>query len=350
MTVRPRRWLTLALAPFVAVALFAVPASPGYAEPGGDSGGNSAGNSATADESADEGGGNPLLNDVLESSNRRYVEAKAAVARSASAQQALTADIHLAIARRDALLPEVNAIAAQQYRTGEISEAGFLLGSTGSNDFLHKAISLQEINALQDHKLHQLNATIDEINDKQARLSAEVAQQKTNLASMQKQKEAALKALALVGGTGLTHGFVVSKSPIADPAPRNAQGGFSPEGCTVDDPTTDGCITPRTYHMYKEVKKAGFNRFVGCHRNGGPFEHPKGRACDWSLQQNGFSVSHNDDMRRYGNNLMAFLVRNADRLGIYYVIWFAQIWFPATGWRAYHGVSEHKDHVHVSML
>jgi hypothetical protein len=48
--------------------------------------------------------------------------------------------------------------------------------------------------------------------------------------------------------------------------------------------------------------------------------------------------------------LMAFLVRNADRLGIYYVIWYAQIWFPATGWHAYHGVSNHKDHVHVSLL
>jgi hypothetical protein len=89
---------------------------------------------------------------------------------------------------------------------------------------------------------------------------------------------------------------------------------------------------------------------VGCHRNGGPFEHPKGRACDWSLQQSGFSVSHNADMKRYGNDLMAFLVRNADRLGVLYVIWFKQIWFPATGWKNYHGPSNHTDHVHVSML
>lgn len=47
---------------------------------------------------------------------------------------------------------------------------------------------------------------------------------------------------------------------------------------------------------------------------------------------------------------MAFLVRNADRLGIYYVIWYKQIWFPARGWSTYHGVSDHTDHVHVSML
>jgi hypothetical protein len=47
---------------------------------------------------------------------------------------------------------------------------------------------------------------------------------------------------------------------------------------------------------------------------------------------------------------MAFLVRNADRLGVLYVIWFRQIWLPATGWKAYHGASAHTDHVHVSML
>jgi hypothetical protein len=55
-------------------------------------------------------------------------------------------------------------------------------------------------------------------------------------------------------------------------------------------------------------------------------------------------------MKNYGNRLMAFLVRNADRLGILYVIWFKQIWFPATGWKNYHGPSAHTDHVHVSML
>ena len=31
-------------------------------------------------------------------------------------------------------------------------------------------------------------------------------------------------------------------------------------------------------------------------------------------------------------------------------LWFAQVWFPATGWSTYHGPSSHKDHVHVSML
>jgi len=343
MSVRSRRWLTVALAPLVAVCFFAAPAAPASADPDD-------GSSATANEKADDAGGDPLLNDVLESSNRKYVQAKAAVAKSTKTQKSLAIEITLAEAKRDVLLPEVNAIAAQQYRTGHLGAASFLLGSQGADDFLAKAVSLEEINSLHDRKLHELNLALDEVSAKKSALDAEVKQQQTNLVAMKKQKDSADKALSLIGGEGLTAGFVDATSKVAAPAPRNSDGGFSPEKCNVDDPTTGGCITARTLHLYKEVKKAGFNRFVGCHRDGGPFEHPKGRACDWSLQKSGFSEAHNADMKKYGNDLMAFLVRNADRLGIYYVIWYAQIWFPATGWHAYHGVSNHKDHVHVSLL
>jgi peptidoglycan DL-endopeptidase CwlO len=339
MTARPRRWLVLALAPLIAVmAILVAPAAPASADPDGPS--------ATADDGDD----NPLLNDVLESTGRRYLAAKAAVEKSTTTQLALAIDVRDAEAKRDVLLPQVGAAAAQQYRTGGVSTASFLLNSTNTDAFLRRAISLEEINALNDEKLRELNEAVDKVSAAKAALDGEVRAQQQNLAAMQKQKEAAEKALALVGGTSLTGGFVVAKSPVAAPAPRNAQGGFSPESCSVNDPTTDGCITPRTFHMYQEVRKAGFNRFVGCHRNGGPFEHPKGRACDWSLQKRGFSVAHNADMKNYGNNLMAFLVRNADRLGVLYVIWYRQIWFPATGWKSYHGASTHMDHVHVSML
>jgi hypothetical protein len=349
MTVRSRRWLSLALAPLVvAVTLTAVPQTAALAEPGAPT---ATGAGADPDErGGDEISTNATLNDVLESTNRKYVQAKSEVARSTAEQRRLATAVQEAEAKRDILMPEVQAIAAQQYRAGRLNATSFLLGSSGSDNFLDRAVSLQEISAVQNRKLSELDAAIADVNGKKAALDAEVQSQKTNLLAMQKQKEAADKALALVGGESLTQGFVLAKSPVAAPAPRNAQGGFSPEPCTVDDPTTGGCITARTLHLYQEVRKAGFKRFVGCHRDGGPYEHPKGRACDWSLLDSGFAEAHNTDMKNYGNNLMAFLVRNADRLGIYYVIWYAQIWWPASGWHAYHGPSNHKDHVHVSLL
>lgn len=347
MTVRHRRWLKLALAPLIVAASLTAMNAPAQAAPGS----GSSSSTSPDEKGGDELAANATLNDVLESTNRKYLQAKTAVATSTTQQKALAAQIKDAEAKRDLLTPEASSIAAQQYRTGRLTTARFLLGADNSDDFLAKAVSLDEINAQQDAKLRELDQAINEVNVKKAALDAEVKAQQTNLLAMQKQKESADKALDLVGGESLTGGFVVAKSPVAAPAPRNAQGGFSPEACTVDDPTTNGCITPRMLHLYKEVKKAGFNRFVGCHRDGGPYEHPKGRACDWSLQKSGFSDAHNADMKNYGNNLMAFLVRNADRLGIYYVIWYQQIWFPATNnWHAYHGDSTHKDHVHVSVL
>jgi hypothetical protein len=347
MTASPRRWLVLALAPLVAVTMSVLaPAAPASAEPGD---GNNTTKSGSVSE-PDEGKQDVLLEDVLDSAGRRYVAAQDAVKKSTKTQLDLAVQVKQAESRRDLLLPQVGKIAGQQYRTGGLSTASFLLDSPGAGGFLDRAISLEELNALNDNKLRELDKAIDEVARAKASLDVEVKQQKANALVMQKQKEAAEKALALVGGEAVTGGFVDATSKVAAPAPRDKNGQFGPQPCNVDDPTTDGCITARTLHMYQEVKKAGFNRFVGCHRNGGPFEHPKGRACDWSLEKSGFRKYHNADTKKYGNDLMAFAVRNADRLGILYVIWNKQIWFPGQPWHTYHGPSTHEDHVHISML
>lgn len=200
-------------------------------------------------------------------------------------------------------------------------------------------------------KLAEVNEAKSRAENAKLALDAEVREQQKQTNLMAKKKTEADKALALVGGRGFTGGLVDATSPVARIAPgQTADGGWRGESCSENDPTTSGCVTPRTLHMYKEVKRAGFNRFVGCYRPGGPWEHPKGKACDWSLQKSGFSPWHNNDTRMYGNNLAAFLIRNSDRLGIYYVIWNRQIWFPANGWSSYSGPSNHTDHVHVSLL
>ena len=58
--------------------------------------------------------------------------------------------------------------------------------------------------------------------------------------------------------------------------------------------------------------------------------------------------------KTYGDNLAAYFVKNADKLGVMYVIWYRQIWMPSTGWRAYSAsggpAAVHTNHVHLSML
>jgi hypothetical protein len=336
MTAPLRRWLSPALALITCALVVAPLAARAQAAP-----------SAPAAPAESD---TPLLSDLLEETGRRYLDAKAAVDASKKRQGILATEIKKAQARIDDLTPQVAEIAARSYRTGKLSPVSALLNSASPESFLERAAALDEMNAVNDQKLQELNVARDVAQRAKALADAEVKEQEKQQTVMAKQKKDAERALDLVGGKGLTNGFVNATSPVAKPAPRTATGGWPRESANKNDPTTSGYITPRTLHLYNEVKRAGFNRFVGCYRSGGPYEHPKGRACDWSLLKSGFAPARTSDQRLYGNNLAAFLVRNAEQLGILYVIWYKQIWFPATGWKSYHGDSDHTDHVHVSLL
>lgn len=336
MTAPLRRWLIPAVAALAALAVAVGPA-PASAAPSSPSG--------------HDGAQPKLLNDVIEAANRSYAQAKAKLDESRKRQLALDLEVKRAEAELKALSPQVAAIAAQSYRTGRIGAAAMLLDANTPDSFVRRASALDEVNRINAKRIAAVTAARDQADRAKKALDAEVVEQQKQNDILRKRKREAERSLALVGGVGLTGGYVDATSPVARMGPgRDANGNWAPMRCTEDDPTTSGCITPRTLHMYREVKRAGFDRFVGCYRGGGPYEHPKGRACDWSLQDRGFSSWDTLDERKYGNNLTAFLVRNADRLGIYYVIWNRQIWFPATGWKSYSGASDHTDHVHVSLL
>lgn len=338
MTASLRRWLTPVVAVLTTLAIVTGP-PPATAAPSNPA------------PSGHDGAAPPLLGDVLESTNRSYAQAKAKLKKSKKQQLQLALEVQRAQSALDALAPHVAQIAAQSYRTGRIGAIAMLLESDTPDSFVKRAAALDELNMVNAQKLAEVIRVKTQAEQAKLALDAEVREQQKQKAIMAKKKQEAERALALVGGTGLTLGLVSATSPVARIGPgRDSDGDWRPESCSQNDPTTSGCITPRTLHAYKEVKRAGFNRFVGCYRSGGPYEHPKGRACDWSLQNSGFSPARTQDQRMYGNNLTAFLVRNADRIGIYYVIWYRQIWFPATGWKSYSGPSNHTDHVHMSML
>ncbi|MFI5893826.1 hypothetical protein ACIA5D_27365 [Actinoplanes sp. NPDC051513] len=140
----------------------------------------------------------------------------------------------------------------------------------------------------------------------------------------------------------------------AEPAPRNPDGSWPQETCSiVPDPTTGtGCITPRTLHLAQQATAAGWPK-PGCFRVDDHGEHPKGRACDFMMTP-GREASGAQKAR--GDAMAAWAVGNADRLGIMYVIWFRMIWTPEQGWHAYgnpYGGDDpsgwHTNHVHISM-
>lgn len=341
-TVTVRRWLIpLVALVLAATASFAVPAS---AEPGAPTTGTTPG-----DEGAPA-----TVKDLIEQANRGYVDARNAHATSKRRQLELQLKLGQVQRRLAEISQEVSGIAATAYRTGRLRPVEAMLNATSPDAFLERAEAIEMMTRLDDLKLRRLNAAREEVSRAKAAVDAEAAQQAKQLAIMEKKRKDANRALVAVGGQS-TGGLVSVTSPVARPAPRSS-GGFSPQGCTADDPTTGGCITPRTLHAMSEARRLGFKRFVSCFRPNGPYEHPKGRACDFAVEKGtGFGGDATGSSRTYGNNLAVFFVRNEDRLGVLYVIWYRQFWSPATGWKRYSGnggdpSSDHTNHVHLSMI
>ncbi|MGW0432282.1 coiled-coil domain-containing protein [Micromonospora sp. NPDC003197] len=309
---------------------------------------------ATATPVPGDEGGPPMLREVLEAAGRSYLEARTAAANSSRRHERLTTELREIERRIAELTPEVGRIAANAYRAGRLRPVMVLVDSGSPDKYLRRAEALDQLALRDNTRLHELHQARKRATRAKIVIDAELAEKQKQLAIMTVRKREAERALALVGGES-TGGWVNAKSPVARPAPRDRNGSWPRESCDRNDPTTSGCITPRLLHALTETQRVGFTRYVSCYRPGGPYEHPKGRACDFSSQWKGFGGDAQGNDRIYGNNLAAFLVRNADRLGILYVIWYRQIWFPATGWRKYsaaHGdpSSDHTNHVHLSML
>jgi hypothetical protein len=321
-----------------ALVLGGLAATPAAAEPGD-----------TGDE-----GSNPTLNSVLESTSQKYTDAKQAYDASVKHQGELNAQLQATEKQLAVVQEQVAGIAVAAYRTGPLTTFAALMDSGSPDGFAERAGSINEIAHHNDNLLRQLKQLKDSQATQKKALEAEVATQQAQVQTMEQQKKDAEKALAQAGGP--SKGFVSANLPLAEPVARNANGSLPKESCNVNDPTTTGCITPRLLHAMQQAQKDGFKRFVSCYRPSGPYEHPKGRACDFSVQKSpGFGGVATGDDFNYGSTLATYFVKNADRLGVMYVIWFKQIWTPAVGWHHYSGVggdpsSDHTNHVHLSIL
>lgn len=303
---------------------------------------------------ADDEGGTPSLREVLDVSLKDYNDAKGRLDVSVARQAALTEQAQVTQVRLTLLQAEVSTVAAAAYRSGRLNMAAAVLGSESPDALLHTAAMVKYLARRDDQQLRELTATRRTLTEQQAAVQTELQQQQQQLTIMTKRKDEALAALAKTGGGQLTSGVVPGKA-TATQAPRNTDGSWPSERCSVKDPTpTGGCVTPRMQHAYDEARLVGFTRFTSCHRSGGSGEHPKGRACDFSATTDGFVDSRASGADKvYGDRLAGWCIANASRIGLLYVIWYKQIWFPDRGWRSYSGdgtpAGDHFNHVHLSI-
>ncbi|HLL65417.1 MAG TPA: hypothetical protein VK453_06665 [Micromonosporaceae bacterium] len=310
---------------------------------------------AGAAPATDDEGGTVALREALDSANRAFLDAQVKLEASKTRQAELTAEGTRVEAERAALSEQTSQIAVAAYRAGSLRAASALLNSPSPDSLLDKATTINQLALHNDRVLRQYNELSERVKATKASIDAEVTSQQQQLAAMEAQKQQAERALKAVGGGQVASGVSAARPATAAAAPRAANGTLQSQGCTADDPTTSGCLTARTLNALQQARAAGFTRHTSCYRSSGGGEHPRGRACDFSSNRTTFAGVATGDDRTYGNNLAAYFVSNAGRLGVLYVIWFRQIWQPSTGWRTYNSgngdpASDHTNHVHLSMI
>ena len=306
---------------------------------------------------AGEGGDSALIK-KLDETNRAYIDAQNALGASLVRQKDLATQLAAAEPKYTRLREETQSLSVAAYQNGGgLRGAATLLNSGTPGSFADRVSTLEVIARERAAKLRQVEVLRAELVKTKATIDAEIATQQASMAVMAKQKAELEQALAESRNAVDTSTTWSGNMPAgaAQPAPRRADGSWPTESCGADDPTTKGCLTPRTLHALQQVQKAGFKRFVSCWRApGDPYEHPKGRACDFAADAGGFGGVATGASKEYGTQLAAWLVKNASALGVMYVIWFKQIWTPAVGWRAYRSgqgdpSSDHTNHVHMSI-
>jgi hypothetical protein len=302
---------------------------------------------APGDNGDDGEGGSKSLNDKLDDASKGFVEAKAKLAASKKSQQSLTAQLKTIDAQLAPQQAVLDQIVKQSYMSGRLGPMAALLSADSSQGLMDRADTLETVAVKQDAALRDLKDT--RAKQEQAKIAIDAAirdqQKQVNVMARKKaQAEAALKAAN--GGQNATGGNGSGSASSA-----NYTGGSG----MVDDPTRSGRITQRMLFAMRQAQADGFDHYVHCYRPQNSGEHPKGRACDFAADKDGFGGVATGSSKDYGNRLANYFIKNSDNLGVLYVIWFKRIWLPSSGWKTYSGAhgdpsSNHQNHVHLSVI
>jgi phage shock protein A len=333
MLTAPRRILTLLATTLVLVVAFVDPAA---AEPGED------------------GGQNHTVRQALDKAQAEYNDAKGRLEKSTADQAAIEADLGKTRTRLTELEVSAGTVANAAYRGRRVSLTNVMIGSDDPDSMLHNMVTVEYMISRDDKTLHELAGTRKQLEQQKTDIAAAIANQQAQLKIMETNKKTAEDALKKAGGGGATTGAPSGGKVTTNPGSRNADGSFTKEGCSLDDPTTSGCISPRMLNAYKAARAAGYTHYTSCYRSGGGGDHPLGKACDFSANASTFVDARATGAdKTYGDNLAAWCIANAKNLGVKYVIWYKRIWQPSSGWKSYGGdgtpAGDHYNHVHLSM-
>ncbi|SNT29136.1 hypothetical protein SAMN05443665_102276 [Actinomadura meyerae] len=204
-------------------------------------------------------------------------------------------------------------------------------------------------------------AVIEHITRNNGRRIAELETLSTKAAQS---REAAQKKLAAVkkeiedleGQRARVKKLLAKYKPEVTKAPVSGGGAGRPDGVSgTKSPIVGNSMTSRMRTVLLELDgKFGPFPTIGCSRPGDPQDHGSGTACDFMESTGGKMPSAS--AQAHGDSVAQYVIDNASRLGIKYVIWKQRIYDMRSsgGWRAMEDrgsiTQNHFDHVHVSVL
>ncbi|TDD34027.1 hypothetical protein E1286_41380 [Nonomuraea terrae] len=235
----------------------------------------------------------------------------------------------------------LRAMAVAQYVGGEPSQPAMLTGNRDPSALLDRMALAQHLIDVQDARVRGYAEVRNAHRQASAEAEARAKDLRRTVEDLGERREKAEKQIEKVK----------DRIDLLYTAPgiRRPDGTWVPQ--LPDGPDN---ITPRM----RLVRNLIGDRFevpygIGCYRpiqDGG--EHPLGRACDFMLSRGGAMPSAAELQR--GDQIAAWAVKNAKRLGIMYVIYRQRIWHVGTGsWRTMSDrggtTANHYDHPHISV-
>jgi hypothetical protein len=239
---------------------------------------------------------------------------------------------------------EIRLLAAEQYRTGGIGAASTLVGDADPTAMLNQLALTQQILNEQGAKLQAFIKVRDAHRRAQTSAEKRTIELRASLKELDAQKDRAEKLIDRIK----------DKIDLLYPTPgaRSADGTWVPQL-----PSGPDNITPRMRLVRLLIAQRFGPQFgIGCYRADGGIqgggEHPLGRACDFMLSRGGAMPSAAETQR--GNEIAEWAIKNAQRLGIMYVIFRQRIWHVRTGaWKTMSNrggtTANHYDHPHISV-
>ncbi|MFF5262326.1 coiled-coil domain-containing protein [Actinomadura viridis] len=240
----------------------------------------------------------------------------------------------------DAARADVSRIAASSYMSGHLDMVP-MVTSDDPGAAVRNAAVIEHLARNNDRRVQGLRT-----------LSAQAAQSQRNARTKLDQVRKEIDDLE--GQRARVRKLLAKYKPEAPAAPRAPAG--RPDGASgTKSPIVGNTMTARMRTAMVAIdSKFGPFPSIGCARPGDPQDHGSGRACDF-MESTGGKMPSASAMA-HGDAVAQYVIDNASRLGIKYVIWRQRIYDMRSsgGWRQMEDrgsvTQNHYDHVHVSVL